>query len=55
MLVPVYNVAKYLRQCLDSLIHQTLRDIEIVCVNDGSTDDSAKILEEYAQKDARAP
>lgn len=53
VLVPVYNVAKYLRQCLDSLIHQTLRDIEIVCVNDGSTDDSAKILEEYAQKDAR--
>lgn len=53
IIVPVYNVAPYLPQCLDSLINQTYRDIEIICVNDGSTDDSLKILEEYAKKDKR--
>lgn len=53
VLVPVYNVSKYLRQCLDSLVNQTLKDIEIVCVNDGSTDSSAAILEEYAAADER--
>jgi len=49
VVVPVYNTEKYLRKCLDSLINQTFQDIEIICVNDGSTDNSAKILEEYPQ------
>ncbi len=53
VILPVYNVGKYLRQSLDSLINQTLKDIEIICVNDGSTDDSYEILEEYKQKDSR--
>lgn len=53
VIVPVYNVEKYLSRCLDSLINQTLEDIEIICVNDGSKDSSPKILEEYAKKDKR--
>ncbi|MBQ6993489.1 MAG: glycosyltransferase [Lachnospiraceae bacterium] len=53
VIVPIYNVEKYLSQCLDSLLSQTLRDIEIICVNDGSTDNSVAILEEYARKDSR--
>lgn len=53
VIVPVYNVKKYLPQCLDSIINQTLKEIEIICVNDGSTDGSDKILEEYAKKDSR--
>ena len=53
ILVPVYNVEKYLRECLDSIINQTLKDIEIICINDGSTDSSAQILEEYRFKDKR--
>lgn len=53
VIIPVYNAGKYLRDCLDSVISQTLRDIEIICVNDGSTDDSLVILEEYIQKDSR--
>lgn len=53
IIVPVYNVASYLPQCLDSLVNQTYRDIEIICVNDGSTDGSLAILEEYARKDER--
>lgn len=53
VVVPVYNTAKYLNKCLDSLTAQTLSDIEIICVNDGSTDDSLKILKEYEAKDAR--
>lgn len=51
--VPVYNVEKYLEKCLDSLIGQTLKDIEIICINDGSTDNSLSILEKYAKKDSR--
>lgn len=51
--VPVYNAEKYLRQCLDSLVNQTLKEIEIVIVNDGSTDGSEKICREYAEKDSR--
>lgn len=50
VVVPVYNVARYLRQCLDSVVNQTLPDFEVICINDGSTDDSGKILQEYAQK-----
>lgn len=50
IVVPVYNVAPYLRQCMDSLINQTYRNIEIICVNDGATDESGEILAEYAAK-----
>lgn len=53
IIVPVYNTEPYLEQCLDSIINQTLEDIEIICVNDGSTDNSLSILEEYASKDNR--
>lgn len=53
VIIPVYNVEKYLRQCLDSVTAQTLSDIEIICVNDSSTDGSLSILEEYAEKDDR--
>lgn len=53
IIVPVYNVEKYLKKCLDSLINQTLAEIEIICVNDGSTDNSLNILQEYSQKDKR--
>ncbi|MHA2857023.1 glycosyltransferase [Paenibacillus lautus] len=50
VIVPVYNVEKYIRKCLDSLVDQTLNDIEIIVVNDGSTDGSQKIIDEYAEK-----
>lgn len=53
VIVPVYNVEKYLSECLESLINQTLSDIEIICVNDGSTDDSRNVLERYAASDKR--
>lgn len=53
VIVPVYNVEKYLRECLDSIVSQTFKDIEIICVNDGSTDSSLEILNEYEQKDGR--
>lgn len=53
ILVPIYNVEKYLAQCLDSLLSQTLREIEIICINDGSTDGSKRLLEEYAKRDRR--
>lgn len=53
IIVPVYNVENYLRECLDSLVNQTLQDIEIICINDGSTDNSLAILQEYSAKDSR--
>ena len=53
IIVPIYNVEKYLKRCLDSLVNQTLNDIEIICINDGSTDDSLDILNEYAKRDER--
>ncbi|NLY46852.1 MAG: glycosyltransferase [Tissierella sp.] len=53
IVIPVYNVEQYLRECLDSVINQTLKEIEIICVNDGSTDSSPEILKEYAEKDYR--
>ena len=53
VIIPVYNVEKYLRECLDSVVNQTLREIEIICVDDGSTDSSLDILKEYASKDNR--
>ena len=53
VIVPVYNTEKYLRKCLDSICGQTYRNLEIICVNDGSPDNSATILEEYAARDER--
>jgi glycosyltransferase involved in cell wall biosynthesis len=53
IIVPVYNVEAYLRRCLDSLVNQTLKDIEIIIVNDGSKDNSQSIIDEYAKKDER--
>ncbi|HJJ47819.1 MAG TPA: glycosyltransferase family 2 protein [Methanocorpusculum sp.] len=53
VIVPVYNTAPYLRQCLDSIVNQTLKEIEIICVDDGSIDESLKILKEYSVKDSR--
>lgn len=53
IIVPVYNTEKYIGKCLDSLINQTYQNIEIICINDGSTDGSKKILEEYTKKDKR--
>lgn len=53
LIVPVYNVALYLRKCLNSLINQTLKEIEVIIINDGSTDNSGKIVDEYAKKDSR--
>ena len=51
--IPIYNVERYLRECLDSALAQTLEDIEIVCINDGSTDYSSAIIREYMERDAR--
>ncbi|MDR2570125.1 MAG: glycosyltransferase [Oscillospiraceae bacterium] len=53
IIIPVYNVEQYLRECLDSIINQTLREIEIICINDGSTDGSSDILNEYLKSDDR--
>jgi len=53
VIVPVYNVENYLGECLDSILGQTMRDIEVLCINDGSTDRSPEILAEYAEKDPR--
>lgn len=53
IIVPIYNVEQYLAECLDSLMNQTLRDIEIICVNDGSQDNSADIVRKYMQADSR--
>ncbi|HFR3426712.1 TPA: glycosyltransferase, partial [Streptococcus suis] len=53
VIVPVYNVENYLSQCLDSIIHQTYKNLEIILVNDGSTDGSGKICDDYAAKDGR--
>lgn len=53
VIIPVYNAGAYLRQCMDSVVNQTQEDLEIVCVDDGSTDTSAEILREYAVRDGR--
>lgn len=53
VIIPVFNVEPYLKECLNSLIPQTLKDIEIICIDDCSTDNSLKILQEYAKKDER--
>lgn len=53
VIIPIYNVEEYLDECLDSVINQTLKDIEIICVNDGTKDNSAKIVKKYQKKDKR--
>lgn len=53
VIIPVYNVEKYLRRCLDSVIAQTYQNLEIICIDDGSIDDSGKICDQYAVRDAR--
>lgn len=53
VIIPVYNTEEYLRQCLDSLVNQTFTDIEIICVDDGSTDNSSNVLKEYEKADSR--
>ncbi len=53
VIMPVYNVGIYLEKCLDSIINQTFKDFEVICVNDGSTDNSLEILKQYAKKDKR--
>ena len=53
VIIAVYNTERFLKQCMDSIVNQTLRDIEIICVNDGSTDDSLMILNKYAESDDR--
>ncbi|MGL5786278.1 MAG: glycosyltransferase family 2 protein [Bacteroidales bacterium] len=53
IIIPVYNVSQYLDRCLSSVVNQTFKDIEIIVVNDGSTDDSPKILQKYAEADSR--
>ena len=53
VIVPIYNVEKFLPQCLDSLLTQTLTELEIICVNDGSPDNCSKILDDYIKKDNR--
>jgi len=53
VIIPVYNAEMYLRQCLDSVVNQTLSNLEIICIDDGSTDNSPSILDKYAQNDSR--
>ncbi len=53
IIIPVYNTEEYLKECLDSVVNQTFKDFECICINDGSTDNSLKILEEYSKKDNR--
>ena len=53
VILPVYNTGKYLRQCLESIENQTLKNFEVFCVDDGSTDDSVEIISEYVKKDSR--
>ena len=53
IIIPCYNVAKYLPRCLNSVINQTFKSIEIICINDGSTDETLEVLEKYAKKDKR--
>ena len=53
VIIPVYNAAPYLPRCLDSILTQDYDNLEIICVNDGSTDDSGEVLAAYAKKDSR--
>lgn len=53
IIIPVYNVKEYLEECLESIVNQSFKDFEVICVNDGSTDNSLEILQKYAEKDER--
>ena len=53
VIVPVYNVEKYIRECLDSIVNQTYKNLQIILVDDGSSDNSGKICDEFAKKDSR--
>lgn len=53
VIVPVFNTEKYLKKCIESILNQSLRNIEIIFIDDGSTDNSLTIIEEYAKKDKR--
>ena len=53
VVIPIWNTEKYLRKCLASVVNQTYKNLEIICINDGSPDNSLAILEEYAKKDSR--
>ena len=53
IIIPIYNTSKYLKECLDSVVNQDYKNVEIICVDDGSTDDSANIVESYLKKDER--
>lgn len=53
IIVPVYNVEKYLKKCIQSIINQTYKNLEIILVDDGSSDNSGKICDKFAQKDNR--
>lgn len=53
IIVPVYNVEKYIAQCLDSIIKQTFRDIEVIVIDDGTQDNSAEIYQKYMEMDSR--
>ncbi|ORU23018.1 glycosyl transferase, partial [Francisella tularensis subsp. holarctica] len=53
LVIPIYNIENYLGRCLDSVINQTYKDLEIILVNDGSTDNSLEICESYAKEDSR--
>jgi len=53
VIIPVYNTSKYLKRCLDSIINQTYVNLEIICINDGSKDNSLEILNQYKKKDDR--
>ena len=53
VIIPIFNVEPYIHQCLESIAKQSLRELEIICIDDGSTDNSAKIVQEYVKRDAR--
>ena len=53
IVIPIYNGERFLRPCLDSILSQSVRELEVICVNDGSKDGTQSILEEYAAKDPR--
>ena len=53
MIIPIYNSSSYLKECLDSVLGQSLKNIEVLCINDGSTDDSLNLLQKYREKDKR--
>ena len=53
IIIPIYNVDKYLRTCLDSILEQTYQDFEVLLIDDGSTDNSGNICDAYSQQDSR--